>query len=168
MTDDFAFVAQSGNEDHSELMDKYLTFWTDKQLYGVPIANVVQIVKMQTINPIPDYPDYAKGVIDLRGTILPVIDIRLRIGKMEAEYDERTCIVVTTIKDTYVGFIVDAVDEVTVIKGEQISDAPRISNEYNNPYLTGVGNLEGRIILLLDTAKLINASEFEQLSAGLA
>lgn len=167
MTDDFAFAEQNGNKDHSELMDKYLTFWTDKQLYGVPIANVVQIVKMQTINPIPEYPDYAKGVIDLRGTILPVIDIRLRIGKMEAEYDERTCIVVTTMREAFVGFIVDAVDEVTVIKDDVISEPPRISNEYNNPYLTGVGNLNGKIILLLDTGKLLNSHEFEQISSGL-
>ncbi len=76
---------------------------------------MVQIISMQEITPLPDFPEYAKGVINLRGNIIPVIDMRIRLKKPEAEYNESTCIIVTNIQDTYIGFIVDTVDEVVDI-----------------------------------------------------
>ena len=92
--------------DTSEMDGKYLTFWTDGQLFGVPIADVVQIVGMQNITNIPEFPHYAKGVINLRGSIIPLIDMRLRLAKQEAPYDERTCIIVTNIEQRDVGLTV--------------------------------------------------------------
>lgn len=147
--------------DTDEMKGKYLTFWTDKQLFGVPIADVVQIIGIQEITPIPDSPVYAKGVINLRGSIIPVVDVRVRFGKSETEYGERTCIIVTKIEESYIGFIVDSVDEVTNISNDNISPPPKVSRERTNAYLTGIGKVQNKVVLLLDTSKILNENEIE-------
>ncbi len=144
----------------TEMDGKYLTFWIDSQLFGIPIADVVQIVGIQKITSIPEFPDYAKGVINLRGSIIPIIDVRLRLHKQEIPYDEHTCIIVTNINEFHVGFIVDSVDEVTRIDEKDISQPPKISKDYTNSYLTGIGKLENKVVLLLDTAKILSQGEF--------
>ncbi|MEG2053896.1 MAG: chemotaxis protein CheW [Oscillospiraceae bacterium] len=149
----------------SEMDGKYLTFFTETQLFGMPIADVVQIVGMQEITRMPDFPAYAKGVINLRGSIIPVIDVRLRFGKEEKEYDERTCIIVTSINGTEVGFIVDSVDAVTEIEAADISEPPKISTDSTNNYLTGIAKHEGKVILILDSAKILSDKIIERLAA---
>lgn len=149
-----------------EMQGKYLTFWTDNQLYGVPICDVLQIVGIQTITEIPEFPSYAKGVIDLRGSIIPLVDVRLRFHKDEIPYDERTCIIVTNIDDLSVGFIVDSVDEVADIDDDNISPPPKLSSDSitNNAYLTGIGKLGDRVVLLLDTNKILNENDIDLFS----
>lgn len=153
-------------ESTSEMDGKYLTFFTEKQLFGVPIADVVQIVGMQEITQVPEFPSYAKGIINLRGSIIPVIDVRLRFGKPEKDYDERTCIIVTLIQETAIGFIVDAVDAVTSIDDENISSPPRVAGDYTGSYLTGIAKLEGRVVLLLDAQKLLSSEILTTLTIG--
>lgn len=143
-------------EGNAEMYGKYLTFWTENQLFGVPIADVVQIVGLQEITKIPEFPEYAKGIINLRGNIIPLIDVRLRFHKEEAPYNERTCIIVTNINDNSIGFIVDAVDAVTDIGDECISQPPKLAADTTNTYLTGVAKLENKVVLLLDTGKILN------------
>ena len=150
-------VAENGAPDAAE--EKYLTFWTDGELYGIPISDVVQIISMQGITPLPDFPAYAKGVINLRGNIIPVIDIRIRFGKAEIEYTDNTCIVVTSIEDSYMGFIVDAVDEVTDLDEDSISPPPKVSRDVTNRYLTGIGQIGDKVVLLLDVAKILSENE---------
>lgn len=142
-----------------EMKGKFLTFWTDGQLFGVPISDVVQIIGIQDITPIPDSPDYAKGVINLRGNIIPVIDVRIRFGKDSTNYSERTCIIVTKLDENYIGFIVDSVDEVTTIEDDDISAPPKVSKDRTNAYLTGIGKLQNKVVLLLDTSKILNQEE---------
>lgn len=146
----------TAEEFSAELDGKYLTFYSNDQLFGVPIAIVVQIVGIQHITPMPDYPSYVKGIIDLRGDIIPVIDMRLRLGALEKEYEERTCIIVAKIREHHVGLIVDAVDEVTDIDEESISQPPRLSEATTvDSFLTGVAKVSGRVALLLDTDKTL-------------
>lgn len=154
-------LQQNGDD---ELRGKYLTFWTDGQFYGISIADVVQIIGMQSIISIPEYPAYAKGIINLRGAITPVIDIRLRLGKPEADYNDRTCIIVTSIGDSFMGIIVDAVNEVTSITDDLISVPPQVGNDPVNRYLTGVARLNEKLILLIDSTKLLAPEEFNHLS----
>ncbi len=143
------------------LKDKYLTFYTDNQLFGISIADVVQIVGMQDITAVPEFPSYAKGVINLRGIIIPIIDVRLRLKKEEIKYDERTCIIVTNIKDGYIGFIVDSVNEVTNIFTDNISNPPQMGNDYVNTYITGIAKLNNNIVLLMDLKKILNEKELD-------
>lgn len=145
--------------DEDTLKDKYLTFYTDKQLFGISITDVVQIVGMQDITAVPEFPSYAKGVINLRGIIIPIIDVRLRLKKEEIEYNERTCIIVTNINGAYIGFIVDSVNEVTNIYKENISNPPQMGADYINTYITGIAKLNDYIVLLIDLKKILNEKE---------
>lgn len=145
-----------------EMKGKYLTFWTFGQLLGIPISLVVQIVGLQDITPMPEFPSYAKGVINLRGTIIPVIDIRLRLNQPEVAYSERTCIIVTSIHDSVAGFIVDEVDEVTTIDDEIISPPPKMSSSQKS-YVTGIAKLDKKVALLIDAQRLLGDSELEAL-----
>ncbi|MDO5602977.1 MAG: chemotaxis protein CheW [Oscillospiraceae bacterium] len=140
----------------SEMDGKYLTFWTDKQLFGIPISDVVQIVGMQEVTKLPNFPAYIKGIINLRGIIIPLIDVRLRLNKPETVYTERTCIIVTSIREKEIGFIVDTVNEVTAIDKGQIVPPPSVSGDGQNAYLTGVANQEDKVVLLMDAAKLLS------------
>ncbi|MEG1366552.1 MAG: chemotaxis protein CheW [Oscillospiraceae bacterium] len=151
--------------DTSEMDGKYLTFWTDKQLFGVPIAHVVQIVGMQNITEVPEFPYYAKGIINLRGSIIPLIDARLRLGKAEAEYNERTCVIVTSINEHFVGFIVDEVDAVVTIADDLIVPPPRLDANTDS-YITGVGKLGDKVVLLMDTRKIVGVEDLEILTAS--
>ena len=153
--------------DTSEMGGKFLTFWIDKQLYGVPIAHVVQIVGMQEITEVPEFPFYAKGIINLRGSIIPLIDARLRLRKSEIPYNGRTCISVTSIDEHSIGFIVDEVDAVIDIPEELISLPPRLSGQ-GNGYMIGVGKLERKVVLLLDTCKIISGEELNILANSTA
>ncbi len=156
-------ITMAQKQSTSEMENKYLTFWTDGQLYGVPIADVVQIIGIQEITAIPEFPSYAKGIINLRGSITPVIDVRLRFNKEEIPYNERTCIIVTKIRELLAGFIVDSVDEVTVIEEENISQPPRVGNDLDSHYVVGIGKLENRVILLLDSGLLLNDRDMEMM-----
>lgn len=147
---------QKSSSEFDEMSGKYLTFWTDSQLFGIPIADVVQIVGVQTITTIPEFPEYAKGIINLRGSIIPVIDMRLRLHKTEIAYNERTCIIVINTQKNLIGFIVDAVDEVTKIEGESISNPPKMTADPSNDYLIGIAKIESKVVLLLDTDKILN------------
>lgn len=155
--------------ENAEIQGKYLTFWTDEQLFGIPIAEVVQIVGVQEITTMPDYPSYMKGIIHLRGSVIPLMDVRLRLGRTEAEYTDRTCIIITNINERYFGLIVDGVDEVTHIEDAQIADPPRVGGDSENKYLTGVATLENtkdhteKIILCMDVTKLLGEGVFAAL-----
>ena len=148
-------------EKNDAMKGKYLTFWTGGQLLGIPISDVVQIVEIQEITPIPEFPVYAKGVINLRGNIIAVIDMGLRLHRPEAVYNERTCIIVTKINSIDVGYIVDAVDEVTQISDENIGQPPKVSIDATNGYLTGIGKFNNKIVLLIDTSKLLSENEVD-------
>lgn len=164
-------LAAVGESRAGDTKGKYLTFLTDGQLFGVPISDVVQIVGMQRITEIPDYPPYAKGVINLRGAIIPVIDVRLRLGKQQAEYSDRTCVIVSGIQDRFFGFIVDGVDEVTDVQEDRVSQPPAIGGDETSRYLTGVARLGSerseKIVLLIDTAKILGDNELELLSQAI-
>lgn len=161
---DSVLSAVQGQVNSTEMDGKYLTFITDKQLFGVPIADVVQIVGMQNITAVPEFPSYARGIINLRGAIIPLIDMRLRLSKQECEYDERTCIIVTLIKDVTVGFIVDEVDAVTMIDESDVSSPPSLSADSANSYITGVAKTENRVVLLLSIAKLLSNEELTNIA----
>lgn len=157
-------LTQEFDVDLTEVEGKYLTFWTDSQLYGIPIAEVVQIVQYQQIVPVPEAPYYMVGIINLRGSIIPVTDVRIRFGKETKEYTERSCIIVTSIQNSTVGFIVDGVNEVTDIEPEYISETPAAARDYRNEYLTGIGKKGGRVTLLLDVSRLLSEEAMATMS----
>lgn len=141
--------------------EKYLTFLLQNQLYAFPISNVIEIIEMQEITAVPEFPYYVKGIINLRGKIFPIIDVRLRFHKQEAEYTERTCIIIVSVNDAEIGFIVDTVDEVIDIDDSEISPPPKVSGDSASKYVVGVAHLQEGIVLILEAAKLLNEKDID-------
>lgn len=153
--------------ENKDLLEKWLTFWLDGQLYGSSIIHVEQIVSMMPITEVPEYPYYAKGIINIRGTIVPLIDLRLRIGKPEVEYTDQTCIIICRINENQIGFIADSVDAVMTIQPEMISPPPRMSDEGSARYLSGIARITSddgeKLVLCLDTTKVLLDNELDLL-----
>lgn len=141
--------------DNIELQGKYLTFWTDEQLFAVPICHVEQIIQIQEITRIPEFPPYARGVINLRGMMIPVVDLRARLGKEEVEYNPHTCIIVLSQGEKLSGLIVDGVDEVAEIQDENISPAPELGRDGMVRFLKGIGKTAQNVVLLLAIEQVI-------------
>ena len=143
-------------ENESDMNGKFLTFIVENQLYAMPIYHVVQLVSIQSINEIPDSADYLKGVITLRGSIIPVIDIRLRLALPPKAYDERTCIIVVSLGEKEAGLIVDGVDAVVSLPEESIFPPPKITETRNQNYLSGIGKLDSKVVLIIDVSKVLS------------
>ena len=140
---------------------RFLTFAVGRETFGIEISYVVEIIGMQPITPLPEAPVYMKGIINLRGKIIPVIDIRLRFKKEPMEYGDRTCIIVIDIQDNLVGLIVDQVAEVLKIEDEDISAPPDYRAGLQNRYLSGIGKVGSDVKLLLSCEKLFREEELE-------
>ncbi len=154
-------------EEINSTSEKYLTFIIDKQFYAFHINDVVEIIEMVDITPVPEFPDYAKGIVNLRGILIPIIDVRLRFSKNEMDYNERTCIIILNLKGTQVGFIVDTVDEVIDIDKANISAVPQLSDAQARRFIEGVGKLTNKIVMLVNAQKMLNDEEiksFESMS----
>ena len=144
--------------------DRYLTFLLGSECYGIEIRYVTEIIGIQTITEIPELPSYVKGIINLRGKIIPVIDMRLRFRKDPKEYNDRTCVVVVDIRDLSIGLIVDSVAEVLTIPEQDIVDPPQMNREANNRYIKKIGKVGNDVKLLLDCEKLLTENEAELLN----
>jgi len=142
----------------------FLTFCLDKECYGIEIKYVTEIIGMQQITEVPGLPDYVKGIINLRGKIIPLMDVRLRFKKEPREYNDRTCVIVVDIKGVALGLIVDRVAEVLTIPEEDIVDPPQMNKGSGNRYIKKIGKVGNDIKLLLDCEKLLNEDELEELS----
>lgn len=143
--------------------NRYLTFLLGNECYGIEISYVTEIIGMQTITDIPELPDYIKGIVNLRGKIIPVIDVRTRFKKERKEYNDRTCVIVIDIQDLSVGLIVDSVSEVLVIPEEDIVDPPQMNKETYSRYIKKIGKTGGGVKLLLDCERLLNENDQDNL-----
>lgn len=148
------------NEDTQK--NKYLTFHLADEDYGFEIAYVTEIIGIQKITEVPEMPPYVKGVINLRGQVIPVMDVRLRFGMESREYDERTCIIVVRVDTTSVGLIVDKVNEVVDIPEEKVEQVTQQETTGNNRYINGVGKLESGVKILLNLRNLLYDSEKQE------
>ncbi|MBO5293332.1 MAG: purine-binding chemotaxis protein CheW [Lachnospiraceae bacterium] len=150
---------------HDTQQNKYVTFKSGNEYFGLKIEYVNEIIVFQEITEIPESEDYIKGLINLRGKIIPVIDVRIRFKQAPLEYNDRTCIIVINVKDTVVGLIVEKVAEVVEIPEENILPSPKIGHEEKsqNRYVYGIGKVGESVKLLLDPDKLLRDEELEML-----
>jgi purine-binding chemotaxis protein CheW len=146
---------------------KYLTFTLAEEEYGIGILKIKEIIGMMPITPVPQTPEFVKGVINLRGKVIPVVDLRLRFGMEEIDYTERTCIIVVEIAGetgtVQTGIVVDAVSEVMNIKGDDIEDSPSFGTKLDTDYILGMAKMEGGVKILLDIDKVLTAEEIAEL-----
>jgi len=146
---------------------RFLTFSLDKESYGVEIKYVTEIIGIQPITEIPELAEYIKGIINLRGKIIPVMDVRLRFKKPPREYNDRTCVIVIDIRDISIGLIVDSVSEVLVIPEQDIVEPPQMNRGFNNRYIKKIGKVGNDVKLLLDCEKMLTQDELENLNEAL-
>lgn len=154
------------DEDEDTQKDKYLTFHLAGEDYGIEIAYVTEIIGIQKITEVPDMPVFLKGVINLRGKVIPVMDVRLRFNMEEREYDERTCIVVVDIDSTAVGLVVDEVREVADIPESQVEPPPKTRRGESSRYLKGLGKIGEEVKILLNADKLLYEEELEKIGTA--
>ena len=142
---------------------KYLTFSLDNEQYGIGILKIKEIIGMIPITPVPRTPQYVKGVINLRGKVIPVIDLRERFGMGVVNSTERTCIIVVEIEGNsgtiMMGILVDSVSEVLSIKGEDIEDTPTFGAKLDTDYILGMAKMDGGVKILLDIDCVLSARE---------
>lgn len=151
------------NESQSAAVDsragKYLTFFLDREEYGVEILKVQEIIGRLPITPVPLTSTYIRGVINLRGKIHPIMDLKIKFGMAETQITDDTCIIVIKTSDMMMGVLVDKVSEVVNISSGDIEDPPAFGADVNLNYLLGVGKTGQRIRLLLDIERVITTSD---------
>ena len=139
---------------------KYLTFSMHNEEYGISILKIKEIIGMIPVTPVPKTPEFVKGVVNLRGKVIPVVDLRLRFEMDAIDYTERTCIIVVEIETqagiVLIGIVVDAVSEVLNIKGEDIEDTPTFGKGLDTDFILGMAKMEGSVKTLLDIDKVLN------------
>ena len=142
---------------------KYLTFTLANEEYGIGILKIKEIIGMMPITSVPQTPEFVKGVINLRGKVIPVVDLRLRFGMEAIDYTERTCIIVVEITGqsgtVMIGIVVDSVSEVLNIKGEEIEDTPAFGTKLDTDYIFGMAKMEGGVKILLDIDRVLSSEE---------
>lgn len=139
--------------------EQLVVFELSRELYGIQIAAVESIIKIQEITQLPQAPYYVKGITNLRGTVLPVIDLRTRFGLEAQEYTKQTRIMVVMMGKVKVGMVVDGVSEVLRISDEAIEPPPPMVTTVNSAFLKGIAKVEGRLIILLELAKVLDLEE---------
>jgi purine-binding chemotaxis protein CheW len=159
-----------GTDDEYEdtLSNKFLTFKLGKESYGIEIKHIIQIIEIQNISEVPDMPGYVKGVINLRGKVIPVVDLRLRFSITERDYDNRTCIIVIEINNALIGVIVDTVEEVVEIAEDKVQPPPSFKTASGKDrYISGMGRVGENIKILLDVMKMLYEEDIQQIKESL-
>ena len=144
---------------------KYLAFHLGSEEFGIPVLNVREIMGVQDITAVPQTPAHVRGVINLRGKVIPVVDLRLKFGLPPAEYTQRTSIIVVRVQELLMGLVVDGVSEVLNLASSDIEDTPDFGNGVSTPYLLGMAKTKGKVRILLDIDQVATAQELQGLSA---
>jgi purine-binding chemotaxis protein CheW len=154
-TDHAAGIAADG--------DQFLTFTLDNEEYGIEILRVQEIKGLSKIRPIPNAPGYVKGVINLRGAVVPIVDLRSRFGMSQADYNQFTVIIVVSVGVKVVGLVVDAVSDVLNIGKNQVEETPEMGGEIDTSFFRGMGKIGEKLVLLLNIDRLLAGAAMESL-----
>lgn len=147
-----------------ERAGKYLTFGLAKESYGLEILKVREIIGLMDITAVPRTLEFVKGVINLRGKVIPVVDLRLKFGMAEAEHTEETCIIVVQVGSVEVGILVDRVSEVLNIQSQDIEDAPSFGTDVDTDFILGMGKANGKVTILLSIDKVLGSGEVQSIA----
>lgn len=152
------------NKDRQTSTTRYLTFFVDGEQYGVNISRIKEIIAPINITHIPKTPPYVKGVINLRGSIIPVVDVRLKFELEEKEIDMETAIIIYEVNKVSIGFIVDNVEDVLSIDAKDISDSPSFGSNIDTSFIESVAEVGNAVIMLLNLEKIFEADELLNIS----
>ncbi len=153
------------DDEEDTMKDRYFTFRIGDEEYGIEIEHVLEVIGLQKITEVPDMPDYVKGVINLRGQVIPIIDIRKRFNMEPRDYDDRTCVLVVDIRSSNVGFIVDQVSDVLDIPESSVEPPPKVSaGTGSGKFIKGLGKVEENVKIILDVQKLLYEEDLEKIT----
>lgn len=151
-------------DDEDTLANKFLIFHIENERYGLEIRYITDIIGFIDYTEIPEMPEYIKGVINLRGRVIPLVDVRLRFHLVSKEYNDRTCIIIINIENKEIGLIVDSVAEIVEIQPKDIAPPPKFkSTTMKNRYVMGLGKLAERVHILLDVRKMVYEEDMDLL-----
>lgn len=145
--------------------EQFVTFMIADEMYGVPVLKVQEIIGMTRITAVPNSLLFMRGVIDLRGDIVPVIDMRLKFSMEESLYSNFTVIIIVEVKEQLVGMIVDSVSDVLSLPVSTIQDTPQFNTRINTSYISGMSRMDNSLIIVLDVDKILSVDELEQIDA---
>ena len=154
----------------TSLAGKYLTIALADEAYGIGVLKVREIIRLQKITPVPQLPGYVKGVINLRGRVIPIVDLRVKFG-LKAEFAERTCVVVVQVKlpteqTVQMGLIVDSVEEVVTLNASEIEPTPDFGAKVDTSYLLGMAKVKGTVKTLLDIDRVVAPETVQAIAAS--
>ncbi len=162
MTEEQSVATQGG-------MDReYLTFSLGEEEYGIDILKVQEIRGYDTVTKIANAPEFIKGVINLRGIIVPIIDMRIKFNLSHAEYNELTVVIILNVASRVIGMVVDGVSDVITLKPEQVKPAPEFGSAIDTQYVTGVGTVDDRMLILVDIERLLSSSDMALIESAAA
>ena len=138
---------------------EFLTFTLGKEEYGIEILKVQEIRSYETVTTIANAPEFIKGVVNLRGNIVPIVDMRIKFNLSNADYNESTVVIILNVAGRVVGMVVDSVSDVIALSVEQIRPAPDFSASFDVKYITGLGTVDSRMLILVDIEKLMSGSD---------
>lgn len=144
---------------------KYLAFHLGPEEFGIPVLSVREIMGLQDITAVPQTPAHVRGVLNLRGKVIPVIDLRLKFGLPQVEYSQRTSIIVVKIDELLMGVVVDGVSEVLNLTSAEVEDTPDFGTGITTPYLLGMAKTKGKVRMLLDIDQVLSTQELQGLDA---
>ncbi len=153
--------AIADKKETSAVEGKFLTFVLGDEIYGIEILKAREIIGFMDITTVPQTPDYMKGVINLRGKVIPVIDLRMKFSMPEEAHTQETCVIVVEVNSTSIGIIVDSVSEVSDIGGGEIENAPKFGQNIDTSFIMGLGKVKDKIIILLDIDAILSSDELE-------
>ena len=152
-------------EEENTQADKYLLFNLGAEVYGIPITHVINIIELQKITEVPDMPEHIRGVINLRGSVIPVMDLRLRFRLPARAYDDRTCIIIVKVAEKSVGFICDTVAEVNNIAPHNIEAPLQFKRDHDQvQYISGLGKVGEDVRILLDVEKVLSDDDMRAIA----
>jgi purine-binding chemotaxis protein CheW len=143
---------------------KFLTFVLGDEIYGIEILKVREIIGLMDITTVPQTPGYMKGVINLRGKVIPVIGLRLKFLMSEEEHTQETCVIVVEVNSTSIGIIVDSVSEVLEIQSGDIEGTPSFGEGIDTDFIMGLGKVKEKIVILLDIEAVLSSEELEMVN----
>jgi len=159
MSNVFSAIATQSGAQAARVGGKFLTFFLAEEEYGIEILKVHEIIGLMTITRVPRTPHYIRGVINLRGKVITVVDLRLKFGMEPCDATAETCIIVVQTQGIEIGIVVDKVSEVLDIAAKEIEDAPSFGANVNTDYILGIGKSQGRVKLLLDIDRVLSSQE---------
>ncbi|MEA2092148.1 MAG: chemotaxis protein CheW [Campylobacterota bacterium] len=154
------------DENSEEVVHKsrYLSFFVEEEQYGIEISHINEIIAMMKITHVPRTPDFVEGVINLRGSIIPIVDIRGKFGIEKAEHDMNTAIIINEVVGVNIGFIVDRVEDVLILDDRDLSEPPKFGSHIDTSFIRNVAEVDKNVILILDMEKIFEEDELTKIS----